>query len=98
MNSEYSRKTIEIAYDMINDKPTDRLDCINKTLQLQRVLHTGMAFLNEVALSPYIDDFTEEDLEFLHESFCVSAIPLVQMIEHFLEKALAQADGNPFVV
>ena len=86
MNYEETKESIKTAYALINHVPVDRLDCLSKTLQIQNVLGGGIMFLKEVATSPHRGEFTKEDLEYIHESFCDSAMPIVQMIEYFSEK------------
>ena len=86
LNYEETKDGIKTAYALINTVPVDRLDCLSKALQIQNVLGGGIVFLNEVAASPHRGEFTKEDLEYIHESFCDSAIPIVQMIEYFSEK------------
>jgi len=98
LNYEKSKANIEEAHKLINEKPADRLDCVNKTLKLLGVLNSGAVFLNGVVTSPYLEDFTEDDLAYIHESFCDSAIPIVEMIEHFNEKAEREAKEHTFAV
>ena len=92
------RKSIDVAYALINDEPTDRLDCINKTLKLLGVLNSGAVFLNGVVTSPYLEDFTEDDLSYIHEAFCDSAVPIIEMIEHFNEKSERETKENVLAV
>jgi hypothetical protein len=98
LNYEQAKESIRIAYALINDTPTDRLDYINKTLKLLTVLNGGAVFLNEVAMSPHLHEFTEEELAYIHESFCDSATPLIEMIKHFNEKAEREAKEHSFAV
>ena len=98
MNYEETKKNIGAAYDLISEKPVDRLDCINRTLKILSVLNGGVAFLNEVATSPHQDEFTQEDLEYIHESFCDSALPLVQMIDYFSKRMEAEAEKYSLAV
>ena len=98
LNHEETKKNIKVAYALINDAPVDRLDCLSKALQIQKVLGGGILFLNEVAASPHRDEFTKEDLEYIHESFCDSAFPLIQMIEHFSEKMEKEAGEHSLAV
>lgn len=86
------------AYELVDDDPVDRLDYISKTFRLHQILYGGISFFNDLNITHYIDEFSEEDLEFLHESFCESATPIIQMLEYFLDKAVAMADDSPFVV
>ena len=86
MKYEETKKNIKVAYALINDAPVDRLDCINKALKILTVLAGGMAFLNELATSPHLHEYTNEELEYVHESFCDSATPILQMVEHFADK------------
>ena len=83
---------------MINDTPTDRLDYVKKTLKLLNVLNSGAMFLNGVATSPHLHEFSEDELAYIHESFCDSATPLVEMISHFNEKAEREAREHTFAV
>lgn len=98
MNYEEARKNIDAAYALINEVPNDRLDCINKALKLLSVLNGGAVFLNEVIMSPDVEDFSVEDWTLIHDSFCDSALPLVQMIEHFSEKMERETEKHHFAV
>lgn len=98
MNREQTRWTIEKAYELIEAKPKDRLDYLDKALKLRMVLSGGISFLTELAMSPRVNEFTAEDFAYIHEQFCVSAIPLIHMIEHFLEKATVNADKYSLAV
>ena len=98
MNREHTRWTIEKAYELIEAKPKDRLDYLDKALKLRMVLSGGIAFLTELAMSPQVNEFTAEDFAYIHEQLCVSAIPLIHMIEHFLEKAQEVVDRYPLAV
>jgi len=97
MNHEFTKRAIVDAYRLIEAKPKDRLDYLSKALQIRMVLNGAMTFLVEVASAQNVDAFTKEDLSFIHESFCVSAIPLVHMIEHFLEKSIEEEARETFL-
>lgn len=79
-------------------KPLDRLDCINKTASIKAVIVNCVAYLDQLYQNPDIMDYTEADLSLIHESVCVSAIPLLDMVEHFLGKAASEADRRHFAV
>ena len=98
MNYEETKKNIEAAYTMINASPVDRLDCLNKSIKLLTILNGGAVFLQEIAMSPHQGEFDLEDLEYIHESFCDSATPLIQMIEHFSERMEKQAREHSLAV
>lgn len=86
------------SHDLIQTKPLDRLDCINKTAAIRMVIMSCVAYLDQLYNNPDIMQYTEEDLALIHESVCVSAIPLLDMVEHFMEKAEAEADNRHFAV
>lgn len=92
MNHELAEAIIQASYVLMEMEPTDRLDYLNKTLQVKGVILRCMSFLDDLKGSPYIAEYTDEDLATIHEAFCDSAMPLVQMIEHFLEKSKIEAD------
>ena len=98
MNYDKAKEAIEADYALINDAPTDRLDYINKALKLVSVLNKGAIFLNGVAVSPFIHEFSEDELAYIHESFCDSAIPIIEMISHFNEKAEREAREHSLAV
>jgi len=86
------------AYHLLNEEPKDRLDCLNKALQIQKILGGGMLFLNEVASSLHQDEFAEEDLRYIHESFCDLAAPILQMIEYLMERMEREARKHSLTV
>lgn len=90
--------SIDAAYELVQSEPEDRLDYLSKSLQIINVLNGGAMFLNEVATSPYVDDYTDEDFRYIHEAFCDAAFPLIQMIEHFAEKMEREAEKNSLAV
>ncbi len=98
MNRELTEAIIQASYVLMDIEPTDRLDFLAKALDVKQVILRCMMFLDDLKGSPYLGGYTEDDLETIHEAFCDSAMPLVQMIEHFLEKAVLEGDDNPFVV
>jgi len=98
MNYEETKKNIGIAYALINASPVDRLDCLNKSIKLLTILNGGAVFLQEIAVSPHQGEFDLEDLEYIHESFCDSATPLIQMIEHFSERLEKEAREHSLAV
>ncbi len=100
MSAEYkqTKKNIEEAYKLIQTKPEDRLDCISKALQIMNVLSGGIILLTGLSKSPHLHEFTDEELEYVHESFCVSAIPILQMAEHFAEKREREAQKYSLAV
>lgn len=98
MNYEKTKANIKVAYDLISKEPVDRLDCISNALKILTVLGGGIAFLNELAQSPYLHEFTDEELEYVHESFCESATPILQMVEHFADKREKEAQRYSLAV
>ena len=91
MNYELAEAVVQASYVLMDIDPIDRLDYLDKALQLKQVILRCMMFLDDLKGSPYLGKYTEEDLALIHESFCDSAMPLLQMIEHFLEKAQVEA-------
>ena len=98
MNYDEAKESIKVAYALINETPTDRLDYVNKSLKLINVLNSGTMFLHGVAASPHIHEFSEDELAYIHESFCDSAIPIIEMISHFNEKTEREAREHTFAV
>ena len=50
------------------------------------------------SVSPFIHEFSEDELAYIHESFCDSAMPLIEMISHFNEKAEREAREHSLAV
>ena len=98
MKYEQQKENIRNAYDLINEDPDDRLGCINGSLKILTVLNSGAIFLNEVVTSPYLEDYSMDDLKYIHESFCDSAAPLIEMLEYFAEKMEKDAKEHSFAV
>ena len=98
MNYELAEAVVKASYVLMDIEPIDRLDYLDKALQLKQVILRCMMFLDNLKGSPYLGGYTEEDLATIHESFCDSAMPLVQMIEHFLEKLRIEADKYSLAV
>ena len=91
MNYELAEAVVQASYVLMEIEPTDRLDYLDKALQVKQVILRCMSFLDDLKGSPYLGGYTQDDLTIIHEAFCDSAMPLVQMIEHFLEKAQVEA-------
>lgn len=98
MNHELAEAVVQASYVLMKMEPIDRLDYLDKALQIKQVILRCMMFLDNLKGSPYLAEYTEEDLEIIHEAFCDSAMPLVQLIEHFLEKAMVDADKYSLAV
>ena len=97
MNHETVAQRIARSHDLIQAKPLDRLDCINKTAAVKQVIMSCIAYLDQLYQKESWE-FSENDFSFIHESVCVSAIPLLNMVEHFLELAEAEAKKHSFAV
>lgn len=91
-------KNITNAHTLIQTKPEDRLDYIQKTAEIKQVIIGCVNYLDQLHGDPNIMDYSEKDLSAIHEAVCVSAIPLLNMIERFLEAAKAEAAGYSFAV
>lgn len=89
---------IAISHVLIQTRPTDRLDCINKTAGVKQVIMGCIVYLDQLYHQKRSWDLSEEDFSFIHQQVCVAAIPLLDMVEHFLEKAEAEADNRHFAV
>jgi len=98
MNTELVESVIQASYALLEIEPTDRLDFLTKALGVKQVILRCMLFLDDLKGSPYISEYTNEDLALIHESFCDAATPLLLMIEHFLEKATVDADKYSLAV
>jgi hypothetical protein len=98
MNPEEVAQRIANSHALIQTKPQDRLDCINKTASIKAIILNCVAYLDQLHHNPDILKYTEDDLFRIHESVCVSAIPLLDMVEHFLGKAEAETERRHFAV
>jgi hypothetical protein len=92
MNVELVEAIIAQSHMILDIEPTDRLDFLAKALDVKQIILRCMVFLDDLKGSPYIAEYTDDDLALIHESFCDSALPLLLMIEHFLGKATVDAD------
>ena len=91
MDYDDAAQRIANSHALIQTKPTDRLDCLNKTAAIKQVIMGCVIYLDQLYRNPEIVNYSEEDLSLIHESVCVSAIPLLHMVEYFLEKAEEEA-------
>lgn len=98
MNHELAEAVLQASHVLLSIEPVDRLDYLDKALQVKQVILRCMVFLDDLKGSPYLEEYTEEDLSTIHESFCDSALPLLHMLEHFLEKATVDADKYSLAV
>ena len=98
MNHELAEAIVQASYVLMDIEPTDRLDYLDKALQVKGVILRCMIFIDDLKGSPYLREYTEEDLSIIHEAFCDSAMPLLQMIEHFLEKSWEEANRYSLAV
>ncbi len=73
------------SHALIQEKPVDRLDCLNKSASIRMVIMSCVAYLDQLYQNPKIMEFTREDLDFIHQQVSVSAIPLLDMVEHFMK-------------
>ena len=78
---------IAASHALIQTKPRDRLDCLSKTAAIKQVILGCVAQLDQLHRNPAIVDYSEDDLARIHESVCVAAIPLLNLMEYFLELA-----------
>jgi hypothetical protein len=98
MNHDEVARRIAHSHALIQTKPVDRLDYINKSTEIKQVIMGCVAYLDQLYYNPDIMEYTEADLSFIHESICVSAIPLLHMIEHFLDLAKAEVKEHSLAV
>ena len=91
-------KRIASSHELLHTKPLDRLDFINKTAEVKQVIMSCIAYLDQLYHQQEAWFFSEDDFSFIHQQVCVSAVPLLDMVEHFLEKAEAEADSRHFAV
>ena len=86
------------SHELIQTEPLDRLDFINKTAEVKQVIMSCIVYLDQLYHQKESWFFSEGDFSFIHQQVCVAAIPLLDMVEHFLEKAEAEADNRHFAV
>ena len=98
MKAEEVAERIARSHALIQMKPLDRLDCINKTAAVKQVIMSCIVYLDQLYHQKGAWEFTENDFSRIHESVCVSAIPLLNMVEYFLEKAEAETQERHFAV
>lgn len=98
MNYDDVVQRIASSHELIQTKPLDRLDFINKTAEVKQVIMGCIAYLDQLYHQQEAWFFSEEDFAFIHQQVCVSAVPLLDMVERFLEKAEAEADNRHFAV
>lgn len=98
MNYDAVAQQIASYHDLIQTKPRDRLDFINKTKEVKQVILRCVAYLDELYGQEKAWFFPEEDFARIHESVCVSAVPLLDMVEHYTKKAEAETRERHFAV
>ena len=98
MNYEEVAERIARSHRIIQARPIDRLDYIQKTAAIKQVILGCVNYLDQLHGDPNIMAYSEEDLSTIHEAVCVSAIPLLNMIEKFLEAAKEETQGYTFAV
>ena len=98
MKHDEVARRIKTLYEIINEKPEDRLGFFSHALKIKDVIIGSITYLDGLKGSPYLDDYTEEDLKKIHQSFYDSAVVLLKMLEHFNEKTLEEKEENPFAV
>ena len=90
MNYDEVAERIANSHELIQTKPLDRLDCAVKTKEVKQVIMSCIVYLDHLYASGGAWDYSDEDFSFIHESICVAAIPLLDMVEHFLKRAEAE--------
>ena len=98
MNYDDVAERIANSHELIQMKPLDRLDCITKTTEIRQVIMSCVAYLDQLYSHQSSWSFTEDDYFLIHEAVCVSAIPLLNMVEHFLEKEVKETETRHFAV
>ena len=86
------------SHDLIQTKPLDRLDFINKTAEVKQVIMSCIVYLDQLYHQKESWGFSEEDFSFIHQQVCVAAIPLLDMVEHFVELAESETRERHFAV
>ena len=97
MTYEDVAQRISDSHELIQERPIDRLDYINKIGGIRQVIMSCIVYLDQL-YSNNKGNYNEEDLTIIHESVCVSAIPLLDMVEYFMDKAEKEADDRHFAV
>ena len=89
---------IAFFHELIQTEPTDRLDCVTKTQEIKQVIMSCVVYLDQIYQQDIAWDYTDDDFKFIHEQVCVAAVPLLDMVERFLEQAEAEAEKYSFAV
>ena len=89
---------IALSHALIQAKPKDRLDYLGKTAEIRQVILGCVAQLDQLYRNPVVMECSEADLSRIHESVCVAAIPLLNMVELFLEMTKEEAPAYSLAV
>lgn len=98
MNYDEAAEKIALSHELIQTKPLDRLDFINKTAEVKQVIMSCIIYMDQLYASGVSWEFSEEEFSKIHESVCVAAIPLLDMVEHFMKKAEAETREHHLAV
>ncbi|MHA1962809.1 MAG: hypothetical protein ACW99U_21680 [Candidatus Thorarchaeota archaeon] len=98
MKYEDVAQRIALSHELIQTKPLDRLDFITKTSEVKQIIMNCIAYLDQLYHQRESWFFSEDDCSFIHQQVCVSAVPLLDMVEYFIEKAESEADNQHLAV
>ena len=90
MNYDEVAQQIADFHELIQTKPLDRLDYAVKTKEVKQVIMSCIIYLDQLYARGEAWEYSDEDFSFIHQSVCVAAIPLLDMVEHFMKKAEAE--------
>lgn len=86
------------AFEILEDVPDDRLDCLSKSVKIRDIILNCLAALNDISDIYGAMKFTDSDLVVIRGHFSESARPLIELMDYFLSRAEKMADTNPFAV
>jgi len=86
-------------FDMIEHVPSDRLDYLNYIVKANNIIAGAInSFTSKLSDSELSSQYDEGDLKVIHGHFCESARCILELVQHFLDKMIEEADENPFAV
>lgn len=87
MTPDDPKTRIQLAHELIEAIPEDRLDTLGKSLGIRQVILNCLGSLNDISDVSASEKFTDHDLTVIRGHFAESARPLVELMEYFVDQA-----------
>lgn len=101
MNHEFEKETERVRkmFELIEHVPRDRLDYLSHIVKTNNIIAGAInSFAQKLSNSELSAQYNEGDLKVIHGHFCESARCMLELVQHFLDKMVEEADENPFAI